>query len=107
MVKIKKKKKKKYEEQVKDLDKAVAIKTLLLQDEAVGWEKNTYRYWHLADAIIKEITPKQQKMVNKCYEQLFGETLQQAMLNPIDIEEVLEELSDTESSKSMDIDDTS
>ena len=41
------------------------------------------------------------------YEQLFGETLQRAMLNPIDIEEALEELSEAESSKSMDIDDTS
>ena len=40
MVKIKKKKKKKLEKQIK----AITIKTLLLQDEAVGWEKNTYRY---------------------------------------------------------------
>ena len=62
-------------------------------------------YWHLADAKIKEMTPKQQKAVNKCYEQLFGETLQQAMLNPIDIEEALEELN--EAGSSMDIDDTS
>ena len=107
MVKLKKKKKKKHEEQVKAMDKAVTIKTLLLQDEAVGWGKNTYRYWHLADAKIKEMTPKQQKEVNKCYEQLFGETLQQAMLNPIDIEEVLEELSEAEYSKSIDLDDTS
>ena len=89
------------------MDKAVTIKTLLLQDEAVGKGKTTYRYWHLADAKIKEMTPKQQKEVNKCYEQLFGETLQQAMLNPIDIEEALEELSEAESSKSMDLDDTS
>jgi hypothetical protein len=44
---------------------------------------------------------------NICYKQLFGETLQQAMLNPIDIEEALEELNEAESSKSMDIDDTS
>ena len=107
MVKIKKKKRKKHEELVKAMDKAVTIKTLLLQDEAVGWEKNTYRYWHLADSKIKEMTPKEQQAVNKCYKQLFGETLQQAMLNPIDIEEALEELNEAESSKSMDIDDTS
>ena len=105
MVKIKKKKKKKHEEQIKAMDKAVTIKTLVLQDEAVGWEKNTYRYWHLADAKIKEMTPKQQKEVIKCYQQLFGETLQQAMLNPIDIEEALDELIEAESS--MDIDYTS
>ena len=65
MVKIKKKKRKKHEELVKAMDKAVTIKTLLLQDEAVGWEKNTYRYWHLADSKIKEMTPKEQKVVNK------------------------------------------
>ena len=53
------------------------------------------------------MTPKEQKAVNKCYKQLFGETLQQAMLNPIDIEEALEELNEAESYKSMDIDDTS
>ena len=53
------------------------------------------------------MTPKQQKVVNKCYEQLFGETLHQAMLNPIDIEKTLEELREAESSKTMDIDDTS
>ena len=35
----------------------------------------------------------------------FGENLQQAMLNPIDIEEALEELYEAESY--MDIDDTS
>ena len=40
-------------------------------------------------------------------EQLFGETIQQDILNPIDIEEALEELNKAESSKSMDIDDTS
>ena len=51
------------------------------------------------------MTLKQQKAVNKCYQQLFGETLQQAMLNPIDIEEALEDLNEAESS--MDIDDTS
>ena len=44
MVKIKKKKKKKQEEQIKAMNKAVKIKKLPLQDEAVGWEKNTYRY---------------------------------------------------------------
>ena len=44
MVKIKKKKKKKHEEQIKTMDKEVTIKTLLLQDEAKGWEKNIYRY---------------------------------------------------------------
>ena len=87
------------------MDKAITKKTLLLQDEAVGWEKNTYKYWHLADEKIKEMTPKQQKAVSKCYKQLFGETLQQAMLNPIDIEEALEELYEAESY--MDIDDTS
>ena len=53
------------------------------------------------------MTPKEQKAVNKCYKQLFGETLHQAMLNPIDIKEALEELNEAESSKSMDIDDTS
>ena len=92
MVKIKKKKKKKLEKQIK----AITIKTLLLQDEAVGLEKNTYRYWHLADAKIKEMTTKQQKAVNKCYQQLFGETLQLVMLNPIDIKEALEELNKAE-----------
>ena len=51
------------------------------------------------------MTPKQQKAVSKCYQQLFGETLQQAMLNPIDIEEALDELIEAESS--MDIDYTS
>ena len=56
MVKIKKKKKKKHEEQIKAMNKAVTINTLLLQDEIIGWEKNTYRYWHIEDAIIKEIT---------------------------------------------------
>ena len=45
MVKLKKKKKKKkHENQVKAMNKVVIIKTLLLQDEAVGWEKNTYRH---------------------------------------------------------------
>ena len=44
MVKIKKKKKKKHKEQVKAMDKTVTIKSILLQNEAVGWEKNTYRY---------------------------------------------------------------
>ena len=53
------------------------------------------------------MTPKQQKAVNKCYQQLFGETLQQAMLNPIDIEEALEELKKAVSSKSIDLDETS
>ena len=33
-------------------------KNLTLQDEAVGWEKNIYRYCHLAEAKIKEMTPK-------------------------------------------------
>ena len=84
------------------MDKGITIKTLLFQEEAVRWEKNTYRYWHLADEKIKEMTPKQQKAVNKCYQQLFSETLQQIMLNPIDIEEALEKLNEAESS--MDID---
>ena len=69
------------------MDKAVTIKRFLHQDEAIGWEKNIYRYWLLEDAKIKEMTPEQLKAVSKCYQQLFGETLQQAMLNPIDIEE--------------------
>ena len=50
MVKIKKKKM--HEEQVKAMGKALTIKSLLLQDEAFGWEKNTYRYCHLANAKI-------------------------------------------------------
>ena len=53
------------------------------------------------------MTPKEQKVVNKWFRQLFSKTLQQAMLNPIDIEETLEELNEAESYKSMDIDDTS
>ena len=32
------------------MDKAVTIKSLLFQDEAVGWGKNTYKYWHLVDS---------------------------------------------------------
>ena len=42
------------------------------------------------------MTLKQQKAVNKCYQQLFGETLQLVMLNPIDIKEALEELNKAE-----------
>ena len=49
-------KKKKHEEQMKAM-----VKTLLLQDEAVGWEKNAYRHWHQPDSKIKEMTPKEQK----------------------------------------------
>jgi len=56
MVKLKKMKKKKHEEQMKAM-----VKTLLLQDEAVGWEKNAYRHWHQPDSKIKEMTPKEQK----------------------------------------------
>ena len=87
------------------MDKLVTIKSLLIQIEAVWWEKNTYKYCHLANVKIKGMTQNQQKAVNKCYEQLFGETLHQAKLNPIDIEEELEDLIEAESSKSMDIDD--
>ena len=46
---------------------------------------------------------KQQKAVNKWYKRLFGQTLQQARINSIDIEEALEELNDAGSSESMDI----
>ena len=46
---------------------------------------------------------KQQKAVNKWYKQLFGQTLQQARINSIDIEEALEELNNAGSSESMDI----
>ena len=65
--------------------------------------KNTYKYWLLADEKLKEIVLKKLQWEKKCFEQFFGETLQQAMLYHIDIEEKLEELKKAESSIFMDI----
>ena len=49
----------------------------------------------------------QLKLINKCCEEVLIKILHQAMINPFDINEVLEELNETESYKSIDIYDTS
>ena len=103
MVKLKKRKKKKHEEQIKAMNKAVTLKTLILKDEAEGWQKHSYRYWLLADEKLNAMKPKEQKAVKKCFKQLFGLTFEQAMLEHIDIEEGIDLLNEEEIDGTMDI----
>ena len=73
------------------MSKAVTLKTLLLQDEEKGWQKNSYRFWLLAVNKFEEMEQKEKLEVEKQYKQLFGETLKDLLMEQIDFEEAYED----------------
>ena len=85
--KKKARKKKKHLKVVNAMNKAVTLKTLLLQDEEKGWQKNSYRFWLLAVKKFEEMEQKEKLEVEKQYKQLFGETLKDSLMEQIDFEE--------------------
>ena len=57
--KKKARKKKKHSKVVNAMNKAVTLKTLLLQDEEKGWQKNSYRALLLAVKKLEEMEQKE------------------------------------------------
>ena len=76
------------------MNKAVTLKTLLLQDEEKGWQKNSYRFWLLAVKKLEEMEQKEKLLVEKQYKQLFGENLKDSLMEPMDFEEAYEDYLD-------------
>ena len=49
------------------MSKAVTLKTLLLQDEEKGWQKNSSKFWRLAVKKFEEMEQKEKLEVEKQY----------------------------------------
>ena len=91
-----KKQKKKHLQVIKAMNKAVSIKLLLDKDEVKGLQEGTPKYLTQAMTLHKNLEPKERILLEKEYQKLFGVSLNEQILDALDMDEIIQQINEKE-----------
>ena len=91
-----KKQKKKHLQVIKAMNKAVSIKLLLDKDEVKGLQEGTPKYLTQAMTLHKNLEPKERILLEKEYQKLFGVSLNEQILDALDMDEIIQQINEGE-----------
>ena len=81
---------------IKAMNKAVSIKLLLDKDEVKGLQEGTPKYLTQAMTLHQNLKLKERILLEKEYQKLFGVSLNEQILNSLDIDEIIQQLNEKE-----------